>query len=124
MGVAVPALVKLRIAKAEVASEIDDRAAVPEPHARLLRGLTRWKRRKHNLGVPHVRTHDERIRGRVQVGLDGAKRLSLMRARHRRYKSRLGMPQHQTRELATRVASNTNDRDAGRHTRRIMRPVG
>src|SRR5207245_10743584 len=97
MGVAVPALVKLWIAKAEVAPDVDNRATIVEPSACLLRPLAGGKSREHDLGVPDVRANDERVLGRMQVGLNGAERLGLMRAGHGRREPRLRAPWPETR---------------------------
>src|SRR5207249_9802121 len=92
MGVAVPALVELWIAKPEIAADVDDRAAVVEPSARLFCGFPRRKRREDDLGIADLGSDDERIRRRVQVRLRRAKRLALMRAGHGGHESGLWMP--------------------------------
>ena len=123
MRISVPALVQHRIAEAEVAPDVNDRAAVPEPAGCLLRGLAGWKRCEDDLRVANLQPDNEGIGRAVKVRLNGAERLALMRPGDHGDKPRLRVPQHQTRELATCVASNSNYRCLRRHSQ-IMRETG
>src|SRR5581483_6809839 len=117
----VPPLVRLRVAEAEVGAQVDEPPPFREPGAGLLRGLARGKGREHDLGVPDVAPDQERGGRAVEVLLDVAERLAVVRARHRRDEADLRMAQEDARELAARVARDADDRRLDRHRRPIMR---
>src|SRR5919201_1191372 len=115
MGVAIPALVELRVAKPEVAHDVDDDAPLVKPRRRLARRLAGRQRGEHDLGIAEVAADAERVGCRVQMRLHRAQRLALTRARYRGDELRLGMAQDQTRELPARVPCRSHDRHGRRH---------
>src|SRR5205814_1704768 len=113
--VLVPALVGLRLTQPEVRSDVDDRATLPEPTRREPRGLARRQRGEHDLRVADLAADRQRRGSAVEVRLDVAQRLALMRARDDRDDSSFRMAQEQARELAAGIAGDANDRDADGH---------
>jgi len=87
-------------------------------------GLARGQRGEDHLRVADIRSHQERVGRSMEVGLDRAERLPLMRPRHDGDEDRRGVAQQQPRELAARVARRADDRDLHRHGGKIMRLSG
>src|SRR5437773_7126121 len=119
MRVRVPPLVVLRIAEAEVAADVDDRAPLAEPGRRELRGFTRRQRGEDDLSVARILADDEGRRRGVEMRLHIAQRLALAPTGDRGDEPGLRMAQQQTRELAARVSRRVDDRHLDRH-RRIL----